>query len=137
MHTATRSNISPALRAAFRFFLDNAGYATPPGRAQCALDYARAERDASSLGLHAEWVNDPQGMQDAYHDGRTPETVLGCVIYNAQRQHLASLWQIEDPSWDYRRVVEAELAEEAIAELSRQWVDPATHWDEATQTPTA
>jgi hypothetical protein len=30
-------------RARFGFFLEHAGYATPPGRAACALGLARAE----------------------------------------------------------------------------------------------
>jgi hypothetical protein len=34
--------MNPQLQQRFRFFLEHAGYATPPGRAACALALARA-----------------------------------------------------------------------------------------------
>ena len=39
----TTTNTTPARRERFRFFLEHAGYCTPPGRAACALGSARAE----------------------------------------------------------------------------------------------
>jgi hypothetical protein len=35
----------------WRFFLENAGYATPPSRAVCALELARAEQWAEQEGI--------------------------------------------------------------------------------------
>lgn len=46
------------LRKAFRFFLEHAGYGTPPGRAACALDLARAERDGAARDWHVTWHYD-------------------------------------------------------------------------------
>ena len=54
--------ITKERRAAFRFFCEQAGYATPPGRAACALELARAEElleQAVDLGIASvEWVDD-------------------------------------------------------------------------------
>ncbi len=109
--------MSLELRDAFRFFLENAGYATPPGRAACALDLARAEQDAELMGFSFEWVSD----DDPDLSWMTPEELaqdhesLGCIVRNASGTSVGSLWGIIDPDADYRRVIEAELASEALA----------------------
>jgi hypothetical protein len=43
----------------WRFFLENAGYATPPGRAVCALELARAEQWAEQEGIEFRLEDDP------------------------------------------------------------------------------
>ena len=40
--------------------------------------------------------------------------VLGCVLRDADGNVLASLWGVSDPDSAYQRVVEAEIAAEAI-----------------------
>lgn len=116
------------LRAAFRFFLEHAGYATPPGRAACALRLARAElwrkAEEDAGRLRVLWVLDPDTRPEDFDD-EPPETeYFGCVVEkwdptpNRGWTHLASCWGIgflhSDPESDpYGRVMAAELASEA------------------------
>ena len=113
----TKPTVSPTLRRAFQFFHANAGYIV--GRAaECALSLARAEQEASSRGWDYEWKYDELGLQEWYCEGGyVPEEVLGCILRDEKGNVLASLWGIGDPDRNYRRVVEAELACEALAEL--------------------
>jgi hypothetical protein len=111
-----------ALRPAWRFFLENGGYSTPPGRAACALESARSEAllteaiDADVCTV--EWHNDPE--PDFETREWTGPYAYGCVL-EVNGEHVASLWGIVLGSRDlqdpYRRVVEAELASEASDEL--------------------
>lgn len=120
--------ISPK-QAAYLFFLKHAGYSYDPktetpkaGRSRCARQLAKAERDARALGMYYQWQNDIDGCSGCDCDsldcdcstGVQHET-LGCVLYSAEGKHLESLWGICNPSWEYRRVVEAGLAMEALA----------------------
>jgi hypothetical protein len=50
--------ISTPLQKRYRFFHEWAGYATPPGKAVCAISLARAEEWAEEHGITAEWEND-------------------------------------------------------------------------------
>lgn len=110
-----------AFRADWRFFLENAGYATPPGRAKCALDLAHAERQARNQGYTFEWEYDCDGCSGCdcgnkackCASGEEHET-LACVCRTAFGKVAASLCGICEPSKEYRRVVEAELALEAL-----------------------
>lgn len=122
---------STTTREAFRFMLEHAGYATPPGRAVCALDLARAEQllnRAVELGVASiEWVDDdePYDTDDAVilrglESGRFVGPG-GCVVQCGDA--IASLWGIvveaptamgDDP---YVRVVAAELALEIEDDL--------------------
>lgn len=97
---------------AFRFFLANAGYVVGV-RARCALRLARAEQRAADLGWAFEWLYDDEPW-DGDVPGYTPREVLGCVVRGPDGEVLASLWGIADPSPAYSRVVEAELASEAL-----------------------
>lgn len=109
------------LRKAFQFFLEHAGYCTPPGRAACALALARAEAEAKARGLIARWQDTPDAWDG---DGPTPEGCAeACLIYSSyvcetcgERPTMAleSLWGIWGADADYRRVVEAELFAEAL-----------------------
>lgn len=123
------------IREAFRFHLQHGGYCTPPGRAQCALDLARAEQTARDLNLRVEWQEEDENPLDVFGDdpdtraqvrriregesdllfARVPDPTDGSP-YAA----LASLGMIElsrDDRDPYRRVVEAELLSEAVAVL--------------------
>lgn len=120
----------------FRFFLEHAGYATPPGRAACALELARAEEGlACALSYDeasVEWVDD----FETYDPGDVVTTEqatarfdtgewtgpFGCIVKIGDAA--ASLWSIVldsrvtgDP---YARVVVAELASEALLEHKRE-----------------
>ena len=140
-----KTQISPALRAAFRFFLENQNqYCTPPGQAACALSLARAERDAASLGWTYDWHHDPDAWEDALSDHRRygeplPTTCESVLLTDESGNILASLGGIFDADLypNCRRAYEAELASEALATLEKSWVNPATAWDEATQTAAA
>lgn len=114
----------------FRFFFKHAGYATPPGRAVCALALARAEHVARDIAdASFEWESDfDQPIEDlldpsifhsedefkAYCD-RHRDDVTGCVLRDANGNVRASLWAIIGADSAYQRVVEAELALEAYA----------------------
>jgi hypothetical protein len=103
-------------RRAWQFFMEYAGYATPPGRAVCAASLARSEEQAKAVELAFEWVTDEcpdlSWMDEA---GAAKEhDVLGCVARGPGGEHLASLWGIVDAGAIYRRVIEAELAAEVL-----------------------
>lgn len=108
---------------AFKFFRANCGYSVPPGRAACALALARAERDARAEGIEFRWEYDPDGASDWRSDLRrdytdyTPEYVEECRAVSERGKTLASLCGIADADDNYRRVVEAELASEALESL--------------------
>jgi hypothetical protein len=96
------------------FFLKHAGYATPPGRVACALSLARAEARAEAEGIHVQWEDDDFPW-DA--DEPRPRYVLAAYVRDALTGRvIASLAGIGLNSLDdtYRRVVEAELASEAL-----------------------
>lgn len=115
-------------RQAWRFFLHNAGYCVPPGRAACAKALAQAERWAEEAGFVVEWELDHVTNREFTDEG--PEyflwqatAYLPCETCG-QRRVVASLGGVDfgagrDP-WmdDYRRVVEAELALEVMNERS-------------------
>jgi hypothetical protein len=114
-------------RSAFKFFLERAGYATPPGRVACAAQLARAESWARAMErdgvLRVTWQADPEPYELGDAEREYPDEVLGCVVESrcpccGAWEHVASLWSIGDPDDDYRRVVEAELAQEAFTRLS-------------------
>ncbi len=109
-----------------QFFYEHAGYSYDPtsetrtqGRRRCARRLARAEAKASQLGFTFEW--DYDGMDSSqWTDERDPATpTWQCLCRNAAGEVVSSLCGIDftdgkpwgDP---YQRVVEAELALEAI-----------------------
>lgn len=109
-------NIVSQDRKAWRFFLDHAGYATPPGRAQCAMNLARAERRARDIEASFDWSGDPDGcsMCDSCpKEVQAHAVVEQCVMRSKEGVALASLHGICNANAAYRRVVEAELAVEA------------------------
>jgi hypothetical protein len=138
-------------RQRWRFFLENAGYATPPGRAACALELARAEEtleqaEALELG-RVRWELDDTPYDPG--DAETPEEAarlfdsgewtgpFGAVL-ELEGEHLASVWgivlgpqELADP---YARVMAAELASEQLDEL-RQAIGDELDELEAVGTP--
>lgn len=118
-------------QAAYLFFLKNAGYSYTPGtetpkagRSRCARELAKAERDAAALGYYFEWCNDWDGCIgcDCGEDSCScstgePHECLVCQIFPPESESCAaSLGSICEPSREYRRVIEAELALEALAQ---------------------
>jgi hypothetical protein len=103
----------------WKFFLDHAGYCTPPGRVVCAKEYAECERLASDLGYTFEWEWDDLPWDPGDMAGPPPKEVLGCVMKDPKGREVESLWGIGDPDRNYRRVVEAELASEHLAPMIR------------------
>jgi len=106
------------------FFEQHAGYARQPdesddqARARCATDLVNAEQWVRSSGVTFDWsddwhVTDHQSEYDCYADGG-PTTCETCTCYGADGTILASLSCIDDATPEYRRVVEAELASEAM-----------------------
>jgi hypothetical protein len=127
-----RNNARPkrqtAKQAAFYFFLKNAGYSYDPktetpkqGRARCARELAKAERDARALGYSFEWVDDECIGCDCDNpececSSGEPHESLCCIIRDENGRVAGSLGSICKPSREYARVVEAEVASEALAE---------------------
>lgn len=111
------------LRKAWRFFMENAGYSSPPGRAACALSLARAEAEAKRRGFVARWAETADEWDG---EGPRPEGCAEfCAVYSTEEcRHCQAMpqWPIATLSgiWgadaDYRRVVEAELFSEALSQ---------------------
>ena len=116
----------------YMFFKKNAGYSYGPdetpeqGRIRCARALAKAERDAHDVwNIEFQWQEDIDGCIgcDCGSDdcdcasGASHETLF-CIARSGNTT-LASLSGICSPTREYARVIEAELALEAIAELQR------------------
>lgn len=135
------------LRERFRFMLDHAGYSTPPGRAVCALELARAEDRLEQSELEVVCEPEPNPFDfgpasDGSHDMeswrrwwvRQIEAGELAVVTVALRapsgEIVASLGGVDtytnaDP---YRRVVAAELASEYFTALDTENVERA-EWE--------
>ena len=101
-----------------QFFYDHAGYSwnaaqgetEEQGHIRCAVELARAERWMQEVGIEARWENDPYAdPMDWDGEGPMGEEAFCCIVGTE------SLCGICDPDSNYRRVVEAELAMEAMA----------------------
>ena len=112
------------------FFYQHAGYSYDPktetaeqGRLRCAKELAEAEAIGQRLGYVYEWEFDecPDLSWMSDEEREQEHEVLCCRIVDPEntRYSLASLCGITDPDHN-RRVIEAELASEAIAELDRE-----------------
>lgn len=113
------------------FFYLNAGYSHNPkveapeqGRLRCAKELAEAEAIGQRLGYTFEWEFDenPDLSWMSAEEQEQDHKVLCCRIIDPEdsRHSLASLCGITDPDRNYGRVIEAELASEAIADLDRE-----------------
>jgi len=110
-------------KAAIDFFYKHAGYSHDPrketaeqGRRRGAIALAKAELYSAGRGWRVEWKHDADADRSGIEDA---EEVLGAVLRDGQGKMLDSLWGIADPDRNYRRVVEAELALEAMKEHRR------------------
>ena len=110
-----------------KFFYDNAGYSWNPvtetqdeGRTRCARELADAEARGRDAGLSFDWSIDQDGDSRDYAKGAR-YALWQCVCLNAEGEAVAYLGGVDfgrngSPHSDnYRRVVEAELAQEANA----------------------
>jgi hypothetical protein len=134
---------SKATQQAIKFFAKHAGLSYDPktqtpaqGKARNARRLARAERTAANMGFTFEWEYDPDGCigcecgsEDCACSTGVSHEVLSCIVRNADGLVIGSLGGICDPTPEYRRVVEAELALEssqfaglrALVALERKW----------------
>lgn len=117
--------------AAVEFFYENAGYSYTPGqetaeqgRRRCARALAVAEATAGAIGVTYSWDIDPDVTSADWTDERPAWQTWQCF---AECDGLtAALVGIDfgrdgsPHSHDYARVIEAELAEEIIANMTRR-----------------
>ena len=114
-----------------RFFWKHAGYSYDPktetkaeGRRRCAVEMAEAESIAQRLQweFECEYDADPDLSWMSDEEREQEHEVLCCRIVDPKnrRYSLASLCGITDPDANYRRVIEAELACEVIADYDRE-----------------
>lgn len=107
--------------SAYHFLLKHAGYSYGPGqtpiegRRATAKDLAKAERLAERFGLTFQWEHDPGAEPLDSWDDDVEHVAESCVCFAPDGRPLASLCGIWDADDTYRRVVEAELASEALA----------------------
>lgn len=106
--------------------MEHAGYSWMPGKEtraegkrRCARQLALAERVASDAGWSFEWKHDNQ-TDESFRDTDSPYLLWVCVARDGSGTVVGSLCGVDfgpdsDPwSAPYRRVVEAELANENI-----------------------
>ena len=116
--------------ATIDFFIQHAGYSYNPatetpeeGRRRCARDLAEAEAIARLRGWEVRWADDwsidHETEFDCYDKGG-PETCETALLVDAQGNVLASLGCVDDATDEYRRVIEAELADEAVYQSRRE-----------------
>ncbi len=108
------------------FFFKHAGYSYQPGvetrvqgRWRCARDLADAEKHAQAMEWTATWEQDPNHA----HEGCACAALehLTCLLVNRRGEVLASLSGVCGADVNgYARVVEAELAQEARAEIQAE-----------------
>ena len=119
--------VSFVSQAAIDFFLEHAGWSYNPatqtpeeGRLECARKLAEAEQAGSEAGLSFEWSIDQTIDSSEFDDSDEPWALWGCVCRTIEGGWVSSLGGIDfgrfGTPWgqSYRRVVEAELAQEAF-----------------------
>lgn len=107
------------LRNAYSFFRQQAGGIVGEN-AKTALALAKAEREAEERGWSYGWPDDPEEWDcDCGSSDCKPNEVLCCLLYDAQGEVLESLGSIGDPDRDYSRLIEAELAWQALDYVQR------------------
>lgn len=112
------------LSADAQFFFDHAGWSHYPyketsaeGRTRCAINLAAAEAIARNAGVSFEWLRDTDAGENQY----------GCLLHDAAGKVHHALGGIEFANsgepWSgdpYRRVIEAELANDYVSEILLQ-----------------
>lgn len=106
------------LASAIQFFFEHAGYSTPPGRKTVAKQLARAECEASKRGWEGEWDpdEDPDLSWMTPEERRQPHEVYCVGLRGSPGDLLVAgpICGVVSPDRNYRRVLEAELADEAL-----------------------
>lgn len=106
-----------------KFFFKHAGYSYDPktetaqqGRRRCARELASAEEDAEVIGITFKWEPsespDLSWMDESVRN--EVHEVWDCLAFNPVTKKYASLCDITDPSEEYIRVVQAQLATELL-----------------------
>jgi hypothetical protein len=124
-----------ARREALQFFYRYSGYSAPAGATKTekekqrrlnARALAEAEAEAEERGWECTWEDDPEGYErgDWPAEPEVPSEVLWVALRDTDGRVLASLGSIgmsgnlaEDRR--YGRVIEAELALEALVEMKK------------------
>ena len=110
-------------KAGIAFFFEHAGYSYPVcsdermilrERQNGAARLEAAEWEARDQGFTFEWEHDGMTNREWTDEGEEIPT-FACICRNAEGKIVASLCGIDDSTNPYRRVVEAELALEALA----------------------
>ena len=113
------------MRAVFNFFRDNAGYCVGH-KAEGALALAKAEQEAKERGLRFLWEADndaDMSFVDTWSEKdreafwKEDHFAEWCRVEDASGEMLATLGGIIDADSNYRRVIEAELALEALGAI--------------------
>jgi hypothetical protein len=122
---------------AVEFFSQNAGLAIYPGepedqaRLRTGQEYAAAEMTIQEQGWSVGWEDDWsigshfKEYGEAYSDSE-PDTCEVALLHNDRDGILASVGCVDDATSDYRRVVAAELALEAMSERKIDLVECGT-----------
>lgn len=126
--TASAESKTMKPQTPFQFFLKHAGWSYDPktqtimqAKAACARALAKAERRARDTGLSFAWHIDNFEGSKEWTNEKPAWATWQCLCRNASGDVVASLYGIDfgrngEPWGDsYRRVVEAELALEALA----------------------
>lgn len=121
---------------AFTFFLKHGGYCQTPtetksqARRRCARELRDAEQYAKDQGWDVRWEDDwdvdHRKEFDCYEDGG-PQTCEYAQLVTEDGEVLASLGCIDDATNEYRRVIGAELASQAMAEVLARDKGPFAH----------
>lgn len=122
-HATKKTTKKTPSSKAVEFFRKHAGYSVRPGESKAkaktrgAQALARAEAEAEARGWTVDWEEDPEEWQG---DVERPFEVLTAVLRDADGQVLASLGGNgmtgnRKTDSDHRRVIEAELADEALS----------------------
>jgi hypothetical protein len=107
-------------KRAVAFFKKHGGYSTRPGETKkkaiqnSAERLARAEQYGTDMGWTVTWDYDQEEYQLEDAEEAPPSEVLVAVLRNSDGSVIGSLGGIGDPDDNYKRVVEAELALEAM-----------------------
>jgi hypothetical protein len=111
------STLSPARRRGILWFAEHAGYIVGK-RLEGSKALYDAEQTAKAAGCYWEWVDDPDGAprRGDEHFGKV-EYSESCTLRDDNGEWLASLGGIWDADDNYRRVIQAELALEALDAL--------------------
>ncbi len=125
---SNRARAAKQLTADELFFYDNAGFSykeaietAQVGRIRCAKELALAELTAERLGWEVEWEWD-NDIDDSWltPEEQAKEHEWTCArLWDAEHKTvLAAIGGVVDATPTYQRVIEAELASEALAELN-------------------